>query len=241
MRAAGISDDAIDRRARNGHLIRKQKSVYAVGHAAPTPLTAETEALLACGPHAVLSHLTAARLLKLLPDTAATVHLTIRGRHGARPTGVHVHRTARLNRSEVRMVEDLPITSALRTLLDLAAVADIYTLERAIEEALHEKLVSVRQLRQATEGEQRPEGRREPQGDHRPAARARHHALERPSVGCGSDPARPAARADHQRADARGRRRLLLARARGSDRGPEPEVPLDRARRSNATPARPRA
>ncbi len=152
MRAAGISDDAIDRRARNGHLIRKQKSVYAVGHAAPAPLTTETEALLACGPHAVLSHNTAARLLKLLPDTAATVHLTIRGRHGARPTGVQVHRTARLNRSEVKIVEGLPVTSALRTLLDLAAVVDVYTLERAIEEALHEKFVSVRQLRQATKG-----------------------------------------------------------------------------------------
>src|SRR5436305_10084431 len=63
MRAAGLDDDTIDRRARTGHLIRKQKGVYAVGHAAPTALAAETEAVLACGPHAVLSHHTAARLL----------------------------------------------------------------------------------------------------------------------------------------------------------------------------------
>ncbi len=152
MRAAGISDDAIDRRARNGHLIRKQKGVYAVGHAAPTALAAETEALLACGPHAVLSHHTAARLLKLLPEGDGAFHVTIRDRHGACPTGVQVHRTARLNRSEVRAVDGLPITSALRTLLDLAAVLDIATLERTVEEALHEKLVSVRQLRQAIAG-----------------------------------------------------------------------------------------
>jgi len=46
----------------------------------------------------------------------------------------------------------LPVTSALRTLLDLAAVVGIATLERAIEQALHEKLVSVRQLRQAIAG-----------------------------------------------------------------------------------------
>jgi len=68
MLAAGIKQSAIDRRARSGHLIRKQKGVYAVGHDARTPLAAETEALLACAPHAVLSHHTAARLLKLLPE-----------------------------------------------------------------------------------------------------------------------------------------------------------------------------
>jgi hypothetical protein len=152
MLAAGIKQSAIDRRARTGHLLRKHKSVYAVGHAAPAPLTAETEALLACGQHAVLSHQTAARLLKLTSDGDQRVHVTIRGRHGAKPSGACVHRTARLNRSEVRTVEGLPVTSPLRTLLDLAAVVDINTLERAIEQALHEKLVCVRQLRQAIAG-----------------------------------------------------------------------------------------
>jgi very-short-patch-repair endonuclease len=150
MRAAGIKRSAIDRRARSGHLIRKQKSVYAVGHTAPAPLAAETEALLACGPHAVLSHHTAARLHKLVDDRDTSIHVTIRARHGANPTGVHVHRTTRLNRSEVRIVEGLPVTSALRTLIDLAGAVDLNTLERAIEQALHAKLVSVRQLRQAT-------------------------------------------------------------------------------------------
>ena len=125
MLGVGIKQSAIDRRARNGHLIRKQKGVYAVGHAAPTALAAETEALLACGPHAVLSHNTAARLLKLLPEGDGAVHLTIRGRHGARPTDVHVHRTARLNRSEVRIADSLPVTSALRTLLDLSGGVDM--------------------------------------------------------------------------------------------------------------------
>jgi very-short-patch-repair endonuclease len=150
MYAAGIKRGAIDRRARNGHLIRKHRAIYAVGHIAPTPLAAETEAVLACGPHAVLSHHTSARLLKLLPQGHAAIQVTVRGRHGASPKGVTVHRTNRLNRSEVRIVDGLPVTSALRTVIDLAGVVDIRTLERAIEQALHEKLVSVRQLRQAT-------------------------------------------------------------------------------------------
>lgn len=150
--AAGIADRTIYHLAANGFLRRRHRGVYAVGHTAPTALAAETEALLACGAHAVLSHQTAACLLKLLPDGNPDPHVTIRGRHGACPKGVIVHRTARLNQYEVRIVDQLPVTSALRTLLDLAAVVDLATLERAVEQALHEKLVSQRQLRQAAAG-----------------------------------------------------------------------------------------
>ena len=149
LRSAGIRDRTISRLAANGQLYRVHTGVYAVGHTAPAALADETAALLACGPHAVLSHQTAAQLWKLLPEGDARIHVTIRGRHGPRPTGVTVHRTRRLDRSEVRTVEGLPITSVLRTLLDLAAKVDLRTLERAVEQALHEKLSSERQLRQA--------------------------------------------------------------------------------------------
>jgi predicted transcriptional regulator of viral defense system len=149
LRSAGIPDRTISRRAVSGQLRRVHRSVYAVGHTAPAALADETAALLACGPHAVLSHQTAAQLWKLIPHGDAPIHVTIRDRHGPRPTGVTVHRTGRLNRSEVRTVERLPITSALRTLVDLAAKVDLRMLERAVEQALHEKLVSERQLRQA--------------------------------------------------------------------------------------------
>jgi very-short-patch-repair endonuclease len=147
VRAVGISDDAVDRLVAKRFLIRVRRGVYAVGHTAPAPLTAETEALLTCGPHAVLSHTTAARLLGLLEDDA--VHVTIRGRHGPSPNAVHVHRTTRLNRSEVRVVDGLPTTSPLRTLVDLASAVDIRMLERAVEEALIQGLTSRRQLRHA--------------------------------------------------------------------------------------------
>lgn len=149
LRAAGISDDAVDRRTAKRFLIRKRRGVYAVGHDAPAPLGAETEALLACGPHAVLSHHTAARLLGLIPDTETSIHVTIRARHGAHPTAVHLHRTTRLNRSEVRIVDGLPVTAPLRTLLDLAGAVELRALERAVEEAITQKLTSERQLRQA--------------------------------------------------------------------------------------------
>jgi very-short-patch-repair endonuclease len=147
--ALGIADRTIYHLAANGYLRRVHRGVYAIGHTAPAPLADETAALLACGPHAVLSHQTAARLWKLIPDGDNSIHVTIRGCYGPRPAGVSVHRTRRLNRAEVRTVDRLPTTSVLRALLDLAATVDLRTLERAVEQGLHERLVSERQLRLA--------------------------------------------------------------------------------------------
>jgi len=144
--AVGIADRTIYHLAGNGFLRRVHRSVYAVGHTAPAPLAAETEALLACGPHAALSHQTAAKLWKLIDTDVPLIHVTIRGRNGARPQGVHVHRTNCLNRSEVRIVEGLSTTSPARTLIDLAAHADLRTLEYAIEEAIVHKRITERQL-----------------------------------------------------------------------------------------------
>ncbi|HEY2161936.1 MAG TPA: type IV toxin-antitoxin system AbiEi family antitoxin domain-containing protein [Solirubrobacteraceae bacterium] len=149
LRAAGIPDRTVSRLAANGFLRRVHKSVYAVGHTAPAPLADETSALLACGQHAVLSHMTAAKLWSLILDGDATIHVTVRGRHGACPNGVHVHRTNQLKRGEVRIVEGLPVTSPLRTLIDLASTLGLRPLERAVEEVMIRKLASERQLRAA--------------------------------------------------------------------------------------------
>jgi very-short-patch-repair endonuclease len=144
--AAGIADGTIYRLAAKGHLHRLHRGVYAVGHAAPVPLGPETAALLACGDHAVLSHQTAARLWKLLPAGGGPIHVTIRGRNGARPSGVRLHRTNSLSQSVVRILERLPVTSPLRTLIDIAPGLDARTFERAVEEALIQRLVTERQL-----------------------------------------------------------------------------------------------
>jgi hypothetical protein len=152
MIAAGVSDDTVDRLIARGQLHREHRSVYAVGHSAPTPLAAETAAVLACGENAVLSHRTAAVIHRLIPHGDNEIHVTIRGRHGPRPTGVHVHRTRTLNRAEVAVVEQLPVTSPLRTIFDLAGTADLATTERAVEEAITQHMVTESALRaQATD------------------------------------------------------------------------------------------
>ena len=142
--AAGVASRTIYDLLARGALIRRHRGVYAVGHAASVELGPETEALLACGPGAVLSHLTAARLLHILrnepPD--APIHVTIAGRHGPAPDGVIVHRTNHLPDEDIREREGLPVTSPARTLLDSAERLSQTELDWSVDEAIQQGLVS---------------------------------------------------------------------------------------------------
>jgi very-short-patch-repair endonuclease len=149
LRALSISSKAIHGRTATGLLHREHRGVYAVGHTAPAPLAAETAALLACGEHAALSHHSAALLWNLIPHGDRSIHVTIRGRHGAHPDGVHVHRTNRLTLGEVRIEQSLPVTSPARTLIDIATDLDEQTFWWAVNEARVQKLVTERELEAA--------------------------------------------------------------------------------------------
>jgi hypothetical protein len=60
LRAARLSRSAIEHRVKQGRLHPVHRGVYLVGHRVPPPLAAETAAVLALGPQAVLSHRSAA-------------------------------------------------------------------------------------------------------------------------------------------------------------------------------------
>jgi len=145
LRAAGIGADAIDLRLRQRRLHPIHRGVYLVGHPIPAPLARETAAILACGPTAVLSHRTAARLWGIapFPSTPIEVTTTSQRRHHA---GITVHRTQLLQAPELRHRHGLPLTSAARALLDLATVVDDRILERAFHEARARRLVTSKAL-----------------------------------------------------------------------------------------------
>src|SRR5689334_6770445 len=87
-------------------------------------------AVLACGPRAVLSHRAGATLWGLghFPYVEVTAR-TCR----ARP-GILVH-TSLLPDDEVTVESGIPVTTVVRTLLDLAGVVRPHVLERAISQA----------------------------------------------------------------------------------------------------------
>jgi very-short-patch-repair endonuclease len=147
MRAAGIGDSAIDRRAAGGRLHRQHTGVYVVGHRAPIPLGPETAALLACREGTILSHHTAAAIWNLRPaaDDGIVDVMTLRRQTG-HPAGVRVHCTRHLLPRDVRVYQRLPVTSPARTLLDIAELVTTRELERALDEALVLKIVRIAQI-----------------------------------------------------------------------------------------------
>ncbi len=144
--AGGVSADAIDRRVQAGRLRALHRGVYLAGPTAP-PLAAEMAAALACGPSAVLSHGTAARLWRI-PGTAAAGPIEVMARAGdPRKPGLLVRRVTTLRVDEVTTLDGIPITTPARTLYDLAGVLDGRGLERALAEALALRLTTPQELR----------------------------------------------------------------------------------------------
>jgi very-short-patch-repair endonuclease len=144
--AAGVRRGSINHRIAAGRLHRIRRRVYLVGHPVPPRFACEMAAVLACGESAVLSHRTAA-LLWLLPcDAARQIDVTVPGRDPGTHPGIRVHRVRRLNPLDVRRCQRMPITTPARTLVDLAEVLPLRTLERALSEAQIRRLVRPRQL-----------------------------------------------------------------------------------------------
>ena len=135
----GLSETQVATRARNGWLHRLHRGVYAVGHRRVSRHGLWAAAVLACGEGAVLSHGAAGELWKLWQSKEGATsrrEVTIPSQRGvlARP-GLIVHRVPTLRPAETTRQDGIPVTTATRTLLDLAARLPRRELERAIDEA----------------------------------------------------------------------------------------------------------
>jgi very-short-patch-repair endonuclease len=119
---------------RVGRLHRLHRGVYMLGHGAAGREARALAAVLACGPGAVLSHRSAGAWWGLLDTRRADVDVTASRGRGAR-SGIDVHRARALDVADTTTQRGMPITTASRTLLDLAAVVPAHRLERALAQA----------------------------------------------------------------------------------------------------------
>jgi very-short-patch-repair endonuclease len=156
----GFAPDVVDRWIASGRLHRVHQGVYAVGHTRLTVWGHCMAAVLSCGPHAVLSHRSAARLWNLLSDSRRLIDVTVPGRN-RRPRGVvRVHQTRNLRPDDVTVVDGIPVTSVARTLLDLAATEKAERMEQAIQRAETHRLFDLKAVEQLLERSPRHKGRR---------------------------------------------------------------------------------
>ena len=155
---AGVSRRAIEHRVARGRLHVIHRGVYLVGSAEPLSSGRETAALLACGPHATLSHVTAAAIWQIVTCVPAAIDVLVVARNPRPGAGVRVHRARSLRPDELRRHDGLVVTSPCRTLIDLAGVVNERTLRRAVEEALRLRLVRTADVLDALERAARRQG-----------------------------------------------------------------------------------
>ena len=147
LRAHGVSEHAIDHRVRTGRFTVVFRGVYAVGHAALSDVGRVRAALLAAGPSAVASHRAAAALHRFLPSLPPWVDMTVTGNPRRSRPGLAIHETK--HALESVMIAGLPVTTPLRTLIDLRGALAPGELERACAEALVRRLVTHEELEAA--------------------------------------------------------------------------------------------
>jgi very-short-patch-repair endonuclease len=143
----GLSAEAIKHRVRRGRLHGVRRGVYAVGRPQLTRLGTLMSAVLACGAGAALSGEAAAELYGIRRRRSDPIEVTVPG--SDRKVASVLVRRRRLTAAERTLCRGIPVTTAVRTLLDLAPRLARVELEAAVNEADKLDLIDPEALRAA--------------------------------------------------------------------------------------------
>lgn len=135
--AAGIHEDAIDRRLRSGRLHIVHPGVYAVGQRVLAPVARVWADVLRCGPDSRAGGLTSAALLGAVPlDVRGRTTIVVAPAAKPAPRGVRVRRLELLA-GERSVAGGVPCLSPARTVLDVAATHGPTWVERVWRGLVH--------------------------------------------------------------------------------------------------------
>jgi predicted transcriptional regulator of viral defense system len=137
----GISSAQVQTRITTGALVRMRPGVYRISGA---PSTWEQAVLGTClAANAVASHTTACRLIGVPVDDEHRINITVtRGKTPGSLPGVAVHRTRTLGPNDTATYRGIPVTSPLRTLLDMSAVLETPQIETLTSDLLTLRRIS---------------------------------------------------------------------------------------------------
>lgn len=142
----GLTKAGIRHRLRIGRLHQVRPGIYVVGRPELTHLGRWMAAVLACGEGAVLSHTSAGALWGLCRESSR-IEITVPAPRHPRQHGVRVRQTVRMPSADVSRRHRIPVTSPVRTLIDLAVVLRLQRLESAVIAADKLDLVGAERLR----------------------------------------------------------------------------------------------
>lgn len=143
----GLSPRAIDHRYSKGRLHPVWRGVYAVGRPQLSRRGVWMAAVLSCGAEAALSHDSAAALRRFAAEEGRLIHISVPASLDRRRPGVVVHRRTDLDATDVTTHDGIPVTTPVRTLIDVAAYWPPRRLEVAVNEADKLGLIEIESLR----------------------------------------------------------------------------------------------
>jgi very-short-patch-repair endonuclease len=144
VREAGLSQQGIRRRVEAGWLVPQYHGVYAVGHTALTDKSLLIAAVYAGGDEALASHRAAGKLWGILRGSQPIEVTGPRSRVAGRR--FILHRTRLIHDEDRVLIDNIPVTSLARTLVDLADVLTERRLADAVHEAEVKRLFDLRQI-----------------------------------------------------------------------------------------------
>jgi very-short-patch-repair endonuclease len=148
----GFMPDAIKHRVARGRLHPLGRGVYAVGRPELGRHGMWMAAVLSCGPGAALSHRSGAVLWGIADREGGRPEVSVPLPRDPRPSGITVHRRARLGSGDVTSRHGIRVTTPVCTLIDLATRLSLDLLEAAVNEADKRDLVRPDALRTALDG-----------------------------------------------------------------------------------------
>src|SRR4051794_33422180 len=147
--AFGFTPDAIKHRISIGRLHRIRRGVYSVGRPVVDDKGRWMAAVLACGDDAVLSHSSAAALWRFAAELRSEIELSLASQSHRNLPGLRIHRRASLQPRDVTTEYGIPVTTPVKTLIDMSLRLDRGGVERMINEADKYNLTHPPQLREA--------------------------------------------------------------------------------------------
>jgi len=147
--AAGYSLRQVQHRRESGCWDQVHAGVYRVAGAPSSWDQRLRAACLAAGAGAVASHRSAARLWGLDERGCPAIELSVCAGRYHRLDGVVVHRSSDLGPTSTTRRIGIPVTTPIRTLVDLGAVERPRCVERALDLALSRRLVTLAALHSA--------------------------------------------------------------------------------------------
>jgi hypothetical protein len=145
--ALGFNAREIEHRVARGRLHLVMRGVYAVGWPRLTRERRWMAAVLAGGKGAALSHRSAAALWGIGREEPRVIDISLTRRTRLRRAGLRVHARPALPGADIVCRNGIPVTTIVRTVVDLASELGPTTVERTINEADKHGLIDPETLR----------------------------------------------------------------------------------------------